>query len=207
MSTYQSFIMIGVPFYVYEFDIDITDPRYIIIDKYATPQYSHEGEILLKSDIVFQVTDIKSRYIRFIDNMNNTRYAPVYVLEISLNDPSPDDVYINNKIMEIDNFVSDQCTDPYRDFITDISHITSAINVPGDVMQRNSTQANTTRNVTNQDTITKMDTESMFGPLVQLPRTDALYDTTPAVAGGSRDCYKHKYIKYKAKYLSTKIEN
>lgn len=94
MSKWSTFITLGLPFYVYKIKINESDKNYIIIDDYATKQYNDEGELLLKTDIVFHVYNIKVKYIKFNDN-NIFRYNQVYVLYVNVMEPNVNMNFIN----------------------------------------------------------------------------------------------------------------
>lgn len=111
MDKYVNFIDIGLPFFVYKINMDMKSDNYIIIDKYATPRYNDEGEILLKSDIVFNITGISKKYILYKDKYGK-RFNLVYLLEVEISKPTIGDKYINDKFIELADGnmdIEDQC--------------------------------------------------------------------------------------------------
>lgn len=102
LDKYINFIDIGIPFFVYKISIDTNDANYIIIDEYATKKYNDEGEILLRSDIIFNITNISKKYIYYNDKLGK-RYNMVYVLDVNLTNPTLGEKYINNKFVELDD--------------------------------------------------------------------------------------------------------
>jgi hypothetical protein len=117
MNKYHKFIEIGLPFFVYEIEIDASDPKYIVIDNYAVDHYVDEGEILLKSNVVFEVAGVDSKNLKYVDDEGDVRYNQVLVLKINVVDPDDTDTYINDpdspnsKFTDVEPFYNDTLID------------------------------------------------------------------------------------------------